>query len=254
MPNHIQNRLVVTANSNEELQNFLASIKGDTIVDDQKQIIDFNRIIPMPLPLRDTESSSRTDDAIYYYLATTNQEEMISSILRHHKFYTMDRFAGKNKDELNELLEIGKKYVEIFKEYGAKDWYDWSCANWGTKWNAYETRLETLDEYSVVLLFQTAWSGVPNIIQKLTEMFPTIIFDYKYADEDMGYNCGEGYGEDGEFSFLMLQGGSEDAIRTYAECWDCDFDMFYQDDEGYWHNREWEDEEDEDEVYNEDDE
>lgn len=66
MPNHISNRLVVTANSNEELQNFLASIKGDTIVDDQEQVIDFNRIIPMPLPLRNTEASSRTDDAIYY--------------------------------------------------------------------------------------------------------------------------------------------------------------------------------------------
>lgn len=252
MPNHIQNRLVVTANSNEELQNFLASIKGDTIVDDQEQLIDFNRIIPMPLPLRDTEASSRTDDAIYYYLVKTNQEEMVSSILRHSNFYTMDRFAGRNEKELNELLEIGKKYVEIFKECGAKDWYDWSICHWGTKWNAYETYLETLNEYSVILSFQTAWNGVPNIIQKLTEMFPTITFDYKYADEDMGYNCGEGYGEDGEFSFLMLQGGSEDAIRTYAECWDCDFDLFYQDDEGHWHNREWEDEEDED--YNEDDE
>ena len=252
MPNHIQNRLVVTANSNEELQNFLASIKGDTIVDDQEQLIDFNRIIPMPLPLRDTEASSRIDDAIYYYLVKTNQEEMVSSILRHSNFYTMDRFAGRNEKELNELLEIGKQYVEIFKECGAKDWYDWSICHWGTKWNAYETYLETLDEYSVILSFQTAWNGVPNIIQKLTEMFPTITFDYKYADEDMGYNCGEGYGEDGEFSFLMLQGGSEDAIRTYAECWDCDFDSFYQDDEGHWHNREWEDEEDED--YDEDDE
>lgn len=252
MPNHISNRLVVTANSNEELQNFLASIKGDTIVDDQEQVIDFNRIIPMPLPLRNTEASSRTDDAIYYYLVKTNQEEIVSSILRHPQFYTMDRFAGRSEKDLNELLEIGKKYVEIFKECGAKDWYDWSICHWGTKWNAYETSLETLDEYSVVISFQTAWNGVPNIIQKLTEMFPTITFDYKYADEDMGYNCGEGYGEDGEFSFLMLQGGSEDAIRTYAECWDCDFDLFYQDDEGHWHNREWEDEEDED--YNEDDE
>lgn len=250
MPNHIQNRLVVTANSNEELQNFLASIKGDTIVDDQEQLIDFNRIIPMPLPLRDTEASSRTDDAIYYYLVKTNQEELASSILRHPQFYSMDRFANRSETELNELLEIGKKYVEIFKECGAKDWYDWSICHWGTKWNAYETYLETLNEYSVIISFQTAWNGVPNIIQKLTEMFPTITFDYKYADEDMGYNCGEGYGENGEFSFLMLQGGSEDAIRTYAECWGCDFDLFYQDDEGYWHNREWEDDED----YNEDDE
>jgi hypothetical protein len=44
----------------------------------------------------------------------------------------------------------------------------------------------------------------------------------------------------------MLQGGGEDAMRTYAECWGYDIDDFYQDDEGHWHNREWEDDEDED--------
>lgn len=244
MPNHISNRVVVTANSNEELNAFLTAIKGDEKIDGEYPVIDFNKIIPMPMALRNTEASSRTDDAIYYYLAKTNQEEMVSCILRHPQFYTMDRFANRSEKELNEYLEIGKKYVEIFKEYGAKDWYDWSICHWGTKWNAYDTYLETLDEYSVILSFQTAWSGVPNIIQKLTEMFPTITFDYKYADEDMGYNCGEGYGEDGEFSLLMLQGGSEEAIETYALCWGYDIDEFYQDDEGHWHNREWEDEED----------
>jgi hypothetical protein len=244
MPNNIQNRLVVTANSNEELKGFLLRIKSAEHIEGEEREIDFNQIIPMPMALRGTEASSRTDDAVYYYLVKTNQEEMASSILHHYHLYTMDRFADRNEEELNELLEIGKKYVEIFKECGAKDWYDWSRANWGTKWNAYETYLETLDECSVILSFQTAWCGVPRIIQKLAEMFPTITFDYKYSDEDMGYNCGEGYGEDGEFSFLMLQGGSEEAIETFALCWDYDIQNFYQDDEGHWHNREWEDEED----------
>lgn len=248
MPNHIQNRLVVTANSAEELNTFLVTIKGNEKIDGEYPDIDFNKIIPMPMALHNTEASSRTDDAVYYYLVKTNQEEMVSRILRFPKFYTTDRFANRNEEELKELFEIGEKYVEIFKECGAKDWYAWSIYNWGTKWNAYETYLETLDEYSVILSFQTAWSGVPNIIQKLAEMFPNITFDYKYSDEDMGYNCGEGYGENGEFSFLMLQGGSKEAIETYALCWGCDIDDFYKDDDGYWHNREWEDEEeDEDE-------
>jgi hypothetical protein len=177
MPNHIQNRLVVTANSNEELKDFLLRIKSAEHFDGKEQEIDFNQIIPMPTILRGTEASSRTDDAIYYYLAKTNQEEMVSCILQHHQFYTMDRFANRSEKELNELLEIGKKYVEIFKECGAKDWYDWSICHWGTKWNAYETYLETLDECSVILSFHTAWCGVPRIIQKLAEMFPTITFD-----------------------------------------------------------------------------
>lgn len=254
MPNNIQNRLVVTANSNEELNAFLVAIKGDEKIDGEYPLIDFNKIIPMPKALRDTEASSRTDDAIYYYLVKTNQTEMVSRILRYSDVYTMDRFADKSETELNGLFAIGKKYVDIFKECGAKDWYDWSCANWGTKWNAYNTFLETIDEYSVVLSFQTAWCGVPQIIEKLTEMFPTIIFDYKYADEDMGQNCGEGYGEDGEFSFQMLLGGSEEAIEAYALCWDYDIENFYQDDEGYWHNREWEEDEWEEDEEDDDDE
>jgi hypothetical protein len=248
MPNHISNRVEITANSAEELNTFLTAIEGDEKIDGEYPVIDFNKIIPMPMALRNTEVSSCTDDAIYYYLVKTNQVELISKILRHPQFYTMDRFANINEEELKKLFEIGKKYVENFKAYGAKDWYDWSTCHWGTKWNAYETYLEPLDECSVIISFQTAWSGVPNIIQKLAEMFPNITFDYKYSDEDMGYNCGEGYGENGEFSFLMLQGGSEEAIETYALCWGCDIDDFYKDDEGYWHNREWEDDEEDEDI------
>lgn len=248
MPNNIQNRLVVTANSNEELKEFLLRIKSNEQFDGKEQEIDFNQIIPMPMVLHGTEASSRTDDAIYYYLVKTNQEEMVNSILRHPQFYTIDRFAGRSENELNELLEIGKKYVEIFKECGAKDWYDWRNSNWGTKWNAYETdSIMSLDGTSVTLLFQTAWSGVPSIISKLTEMFPELVFEYAYADEDMGYNCGTGWGQDGEYSYEYLKGGSEEAMQTFALCWDYDFDNFYQDDEGHWHNREWEEDEDEDE-------
>jgi hypothetical protein len=246
MPNNIQNRLVVTAISNEELKDFLFRIKSAEHFDGKEQEIDFNKIIPMPMALHNTEASSRTDDAIYYYLVKTNQVELISKILRHPQFYTMDRFANINEEELKKLFEIGKKYVENFKAYGAKDWYDWRNSNWGTKWNAYETQLTELDTYSINIEFQTAWNGVPIIIQKLTEMFPHLKFDYDYADEDMGYNCGSGYGEDGDFCFQILKGGSEDAIQTYALCWGYDIEEFYQDKDGYWHCRAWEDEDEED--------
>ena len=251
MPNHIQNRLVVTANSNDELNVFLSRIKSETEIDGKKRDIDFNQIIPMPLPLRNTEASSRTDDGIYYYLVKTNQDELISKILRSSHLYSMDRFSNRSEQELNELFEIGKKYVAIFNECGAKDWYDWSIYHWDTKWNAYETNVEVVDECSVILSFQTAWSGVPRIIGKLVEMFPTITFEYHFADEDMGTNCGIGYSDGGEFSFQMLISDSEESIETYALCWGYDMDNFYQDKDGYWHNREWEDEEEDDCEYEE---
>jgi hypothetical protein len=229
------------------LNTFLTAIEGDEKIDGEYPVIDFNKIIPMPMALRNTEVSSCTDDAIYYYLVKTNQVELISKILRHPQFYTMDRFANRNEKELNELVEIGEKYVEIFKECGAKDWYDWRNSNWGTKWNAYETQLTELDTYSINIEFQTAWNGVPIIIQKLTEMFPNLTFEYDYADEDMGYNCGSGYGENGEFSYSIIKGGSDEAMRTYALCWGYDFDEFYQDEDGHWHYREWDEDDEDDE-------
>lgn len=245
MPNHIANRLVVTANSNEEIKGFLARIKSDKEFDGREQEIDFNKIIPMPMCLRDTEESSTTNNGIYYYLMTSNQADLIPKVLSYPSFYTMERFANKTEQELCNLFAIGEKYVGIYKKVGATTWYDWSCRNWGTKWNAYETAVEESDnEFSIILTFQTAWSGVPNIIQKLIEMFPTFTFEYNYADEDMGHNCGEGYGSDGDFSFNRLQGGSKEAIEIYALCWDYDLENFYQDEEGHWHNREWEDEDD----------
>lgn len=240
MPNHIQNRLVVKANQVEELKMFLDAIRG---FDSEDNFIDFNKIIPMPEEIKNTESSSKVDDAIYYYLVNTEQEWLINKILK-YSISRMDRFANFSQEELNEMFAIGQQYVNNWKRYGAKDWYDWSRINWGTKWNAYNTDLEYIDECEVVIYFQTAWSGVPDIIAEITERFPTLTFEYAYSDEDMGYNCGKGYGEDGEFSYMMLEGGSDEAMEIYALCWDYDFDAFYQDEDGHWHNREWEDDSD----------
>ena len=241
MPNHIQNILTITADSKEELQIFLSSIKSE----DKGYIrhIDFNRIIPMPTEIRETECSSTSELGIFYYLYKTDQLELVPTILRYCSL-TPEYFATNTPEELNNLYEQGERYVGYYKQFGAKDWYDWSNANWGTKWNAYETDCcLSLDETSATIRFQTAWNGVLTLIGKLTEMFPNLTFNYAYADEDMGYNCGTGWGQDGEYSYEYLKGGSEEAMQTFALCWDYDFDNFYQDDEGHWHNREWDEEE-----------
>lgn len=247
MPNHITNQLIVTANSNEEIQKFLDVIKGNNTMDGKQQAIDFNNIIPMPSGLRNTEASSYVDDSIYYYLVKSSQEHLIERILRYPLAYNMDRFAGYTDKKLADMMKIGKQYVDKFNKYGAINWYDWSIKNWGTKWNAYDSSVSMISDTSAVVWFDTAWSGVPTIIQKLSEMFPSLSFEYQFADEDMGYNCGSGYSEDGEFYFEMLEPNSEEAIQTYAICKGYEFENFYQDINGYWHNREWEDDDEEDE-------
>ena len=63
-----------------------------------------------------------------------------------------------------------------------RDWYTWSCDNWGTKWNAYWCTKNAENQ----LLFHTAWSNVEGLIEKLSQKFPNAEFEYSYYDEDFG--------------------------------------------------------------------
>ena len=241
MPNHIQNVLLVKSSTREELDFFLNSIKGNNTCDSCEQVIDFETIIPMPSILKDTESSSRINEAVYYYLMKTNRNDWVKKVLT-YDFYKMEKFETKSEEELNEMYELGKKYFKNFEECGDINWYEWRCNNWGTKWNAYESCMSEPTDDSVTIYFQTAWSGVPKLVEILVERFPNLLFTYKFSDEDRGYNCGEGFGENGEFNFDYYNDASDYAMELYKECWGFDDDDFYKGEDGKWHYKDWDDE------------
>ena len=235
MPNHITNRLYVTANSAEELTDFLKSIGTE------ESAIDFNQIVPMPKELKGTEESSTTDMSIAYYLKQTNQEELLNKVMRFS--YPIYKFDDKTEEELAELYNVGKKYVDNYKNYGSATWYRWSLNNWGTKWNAYDVSLwvnETED--GAIITFDTAWSGVPDLMNKLAKKFPNIYFEYKFADEDFAQNTGYGDTDgDGNLYMSYPDADSDEAVELFIECKGYDKDDFYKDEEGNWHCKEWED-------------
>jgi hypothetical protein len=73
-------------------------------------------------------------------------------------------------------------------------WYEWHCANWGTKWNSNEASAGDTG-----FSFNTAWSTSEPVIKALSEKFPTVTFCVEYADEDLGGgNCGIYAYENGE--------------------------------------------------------
>lgn len=90
---------------------------------------------------------------------------------------------------------------------GVPCWYIWNTTNWGTKWNGYETD-RVSDE---LLTFETAWSTPIPIFEALAAKFPDEEFSVKWADEDLGYNCGTMQAADGDLSVSEIQGGSEEA-------------------------------------------
>lgn len=70
-------------------------------------------------------------------------------------------------------------------DQGDRAWYSWCTTHWGTKKNAYDMRI-----LSNGFVFQTAWDHPYPIVKKLSEMFPSIVFQVMYADEDLGNNMG----------------------------------------------------------------
>lgn len=119
---------------------------------------------------------------------------------------------------------------ECIKATGFESWFEWSRANWGTKWNAYSNALSynpvgfkiwhrtvkggffgenskergyptrinkkrfkrSIMENGVQesIHFQTAWCIPEPIYVTLSQKFPDAIFDIEFADEDTGSNCG----------------------------------------------------------------
>ena len=121
-------------------------------------------------------------------------------------------------------------------KYGKDNWYDWSIANWGTKWNSYGYDAEyTPKEFDGEHIeFQTAWSYPDPIIAALAKRYPDLSFEVKWADEDFGYNVGRKEFENGEEIFSHIPpGGSKEALELAAEVHGLDLA-----DEGYLYNGE----------------
>lgn len=66
-------------------------------------------------------------------------------------------------------------------------WYNWNVENWGTKCTAYACERIGSNKF----MFETAWSPVPEIINKISLKYPGATIHYTWADDDTGSNCGK---------------------------------------------------------------
>lgn len=166
MPNWVRN-IVTFSCSDERLNDIRKTLRNEE--DDRD--FDFGNLIPMPESLK-IDDGTRTDRAEVCYNAKDEDE--------------IRRLKEKYGGEFEELVKLGEICASNREKYGHRSWYDWSWENWGTKWNAGEPFWRD----SSTLIFETAWSCPEPIFKKLAETFPDVGIHVKYADEDIGYNCG----------------------------------------------------------------
>lgn len=194
------------------------------------ELFDFNKVISMPESLHIPCGSCQKIAMVYAFskmdeerkeyvkneLKNTNIEEFFSNYY-YDKFFK-EEFSQVEFDtadkELKEIIsgeremfenidyaglgiknleDLGNTYINNILEYGHDTWYDWSCDNWGTKWNACHTYY--VDEFNIE--FDTAWSTPIPIFKEISKKYNTRV-EVEYADEDIGNNCGVMIFEDGE--------------------------------------------------------
>ena len=78
---------------------------------------------------------------------------------------TVAGFPGADKEAEHEAQM--KSNIE---KHGAKDWYDWNCNNWGTKWDFALDCVENPDPNTVTASFDTAWAPPIEAYNKLMEL------------------------------------------------------------------------------------
>lgn len=82
----------------------------------------------------------------------------------------------------NDAEKLAQQYQHNIDNYGYKDWYDWSIANWGSKWNATSTIIFDESEEHLSLYFDSAWSPPESWFKALCAAFPDVDFTLSYYE------------------------------------------------------------------------
>lgn len=214
MPNHITNILRIVAS-----EGLTAQIKSDIKSVDEKGVtlhIDFNKILPMPESLNIT-SGSTTENGIAILEYRNGDDRKMREIMK----YDRNNGFATPEDLIEDMLKRGfvnleeaQKALDNERLYGHRDWYGWSNANWGTKWNAYSTD----DRGEDMISFETAWSTPYPVLVALSAKYPDATFHVRFADEDFGNNVGEYSLQNGRIlNENIPEGGSEKAYEMAAD-------------------------------------
>ena len=83
------------------------------------------------------------------------------------------------------------------------------------KWNSYSNYSE-----GHTISFQTAWSAPHPVLERLAEMFPDVTITHKWADEDIGMNCGEHEYADGVRVSEYYPEGDVESLDFACAVWD----------------------------------
>ena len=152
MPNHCHNRVTIYSEDQATIENLKNLFEDEKI---------FGQIIPEP--------------------DWANTPLMSSDV---HE-YSFSEPRGK-VGELPQYVDspVGGKMLR-FPSTGHNDdrWYNWRCANWDTKWDAYDVQVDGgFDDDELTIEFNTAWNPPEAICTALREQYPKATVSWFYDE------------------------------------------------------------------------
>lgn len=184
MPNHVTNIIEVVSLGDHSWSELSESLLIDGMVD-------FNAIIKSPECLKDFEPHmgilSRARLALGLVKQPAGRDDFIANLTFQNDI--RDAITPAKKEDYPEIVRA----IQNYEECGYLYWYDWQNEHWGTKWNAYSQPTEGWPDGCMAFRFETAWSHPSEIIAELSRRLSSADFFVRYADEDMGSNCGKYY-------------------------------------------------------------
>lgn len=204
MPNYVKNVLAFDGGQ-DQVGRLFSAIKGEN------GLMDFNKLIPMP-PELEIEAGSRTDAGLKEYMGFAANAGARTDL--------ETQYLTAHPEIDREEWGLGKQAYQNIQKYGCPTWYEWRIQNWGTKWNASSAEIA-----EGRLSFLTAWNAPKAVMEKLSQMFPTVSIHHTWADEDIGHNCGECTYQNGVVTQENIPTGHE-AIELGCDLWDMDPEEF----------------------------
>ena len=158
MPNWCANRVTVYGEK-EGIQQFKEFVKSEY------EVFSFDSILPIPRELQEIQSPVTIVDT------EAEVEDYIEKHIGDPPFLTGHPITKRTQDIL-------------LMDYGYDNWYDWSCENWGVKWDARDVELRE-DFGGLEYTFDTPWGPPEPICETLREKFPDLAIQWFWDEPGM---------------------------------------------------------------------
>ncbi|MBV4552337.1 hypothetical protein HU742_014420 [Pseudomonas sp. SWRI102] len=198
MPNHVTNKINAPAHVLKALIN-------------ESGKIDFNTVLPFRGVFPWDGISGQAETAAEAITAEPlNDHPLIAGLERRNR-------AEANVMQLSE--ECFEQFIQMLRNKRTSGHFhslDFAREVWGTKWNAYD-QVISLDAGE--LSFDTAWSCPIPVLTELSKRHPEHLITVRYADEDLGSNCGTVRLKAGETVSFEVAGRWDDMSEEQRRQW-----------------------------------